>query len=162
MTNVGRFNDSTRPPTSRYLISGVTRNASGNALGGCTVEVFESVSNLFRGSTTSDGSGNYAVEISGDMGITFFANAYLSSSPNVAGTTINTLVASGNAGNAANAAQTTAFLARTSGLSGPETSAYTRMINGMVADGTWALLDALYVFATNNTTTANLDRKSGV
>jgi hypothetical protein len=31
------------------------------------------------------------------------------------------------------------------------------MICGMVTDGTWSLLDALYIFATNNTTTANLN-----
>src|ERR1039457_3408340 len=56
-----------------------------------------------------------------------------------------------------NAAQTTAFLARTSGLSGTETTAYTNLINGLVSDGTWSLLDALYIFATNSTTTANLN-----
>jgi hypothetical protein len=53
--------------------------------------------------------------------------------------------------------QATTFLARTSGLSGTETAAYTTMICGMVSDGTWSLLDALYIFATNNTTTANLN-----
>jgi len=49
-----------------------------------------------------------------------------------------------------------AFLARTSGLSNVERRAYIKMINGMVADGVWDKLDALYIFATNNTTTANL------
>lgn len=49
------------------------------------------------------------------------------------------------------------FLARTSGLSGVETLAYQIMICGMVADGTFGLLDALYIFATNTTTTANLN-----
>jgi hypothetical protein len=53
--------------------------------------------------------------------------------------------------------QAATFLARTSGLSGTETAAYTTMICGMVSDGTWSLLDALYIFATNNTTTANLN-----
>lgn len=53
--------------------------------------------------------------------------------------------------------QATAFLARTSGLSGTETTAYTNMICGMVTDGTWGLFDALYIFATNTTTTANLN-----
>ena len=55
------------------------------------------------------------------------------------------------------AAQTTAFLARTSGLSGTETNAYKALINGLVSDGNFALLDALYIFATNTTTTANLN-----
>jgi hypothetical protein len=57
----------------------------------------------------------------------------------------------------ADAAQTTAFLARTSGLSGTETAAYKALINGLVADGNFALLDALYIFATNTTATANLN-----
>jgi hypothetical protein len=55
------------------------------------------------------------------------------------------------------AAQTTAFLARTSGLNGTETAAYRALINGMVSDGTFTLMDFLYIFATNTTTTANLN-----
>lgn len=58
---------------------------------------------------------------------------------------------------AGDAAETTAFLARTSGLSGTETAAYKAMINGMVADGVFAKLDLLYIFATKDTTTANLN-----
>lgn len=58
---------------------------------------------------------------------------------------------------AGDAAQTLAFLARTSGLSGTETNAYKALINGMVSDGTFSLLDILYIFATNTTTTANLN-----
>src|SRR5882672_3340849 len=58
---------------------------------------------------------------------------------------------------AADAPQTTAFLARTSGLSGTETAAYKVLINGLVADGVFSLLDALYILATNTTTTANLN-----
>src|SRR5208282_4996530 len=54
-------------------------------------------------------------------------------------------------------AQATAFIARTSGLSTTEKNAYTAMICGMVTDGTWSLLDVLYIFATNNTTTAALN-----
>lgn len=55
--------------------------------------------------------------------------------------------------------QATTFLARTSGLSGTETTAYTNLICGMVTDGTWCgtTFDALYIFATNTTTTANLN-----
>ena len=50
-----------------------------------------------------------------------------------------------------------AFLARTSGLSGTETTAYCNLINGLDTDSTFALLDALYIFATNTTSTANLN-----
>jgi hypothetical protein len=58
---------------------------------------------------------------------------------------------------ASTCSQATTFLARTSGLSGTESTAYTNMICGMVADGTWSKFDALYIFATNTTTTANLN-----
>jgi hypothetical protein len=59
----------------------------------------------------------------------------------------------------------TAWLARTSGLSTTETNAYTAMICGMILDGNgcaaWSgstgTMDVLYIFATNNTTTANLN-----
>lgn len=53
--------------------------------------------------------------------------------------------------------QATTFLARTSGLSGTQTSAYTALICGMVTDGTWSVMDGLYVFATASTATANLN-----
>jgi len=58
---------------------------------------------------------------------------------------------------ALDAAQTTAFLARTSGLSATETNAYRALINGLVADGIWSLLDIFYIFATNTRTTALLN-----
>lgn len=62
----------------------------------------------------------------------------------------------------------TNFLARTSGLSGTETTAYCNLINGLVTDGIitgnlsgaagcGSVLDALYIVATNNTTTAALN-----
>jgi hypothetical protein len=85
------FSDKTVSQSSRYLISGVTRDSAGNPLAGCTVEVYEAVNKLFRGSTISDVNGNYAVEIAGDRGITFRAVADLAGAP--AGVTINTLTA---------------------------------------------------------------------
>ncbi len=54
-------------------------------------------------------------------------------------------------------AAATAFLARTSGLSLFYRNAYGNLICGLVADGVWSKLDALYVFATHNQTTANLN-----
>jgi Putative Ig domain len=68
--------------------------------------------------------------------------------------------------------QSTTFIARTSGLSGTESGAYTTLICGLVADGIitgtmsgsgsgasacGALIDGLYILATNTTTTANLN-----
>lgn len=54
-------------------------------------------------------------------------------------------------------AEAAAFLARTSGLDATHTNAYITLINGLVADGTWALLDALWVPATQDSTTALLN-----
>jgi hypothetical protein len=53
--------------------------------------------------------------------------------------------------------QYTTFIARTSGTSATEQAAYQAMICGMVSDGTWSLLDTLYIFATNSQTTALLN-----
>lgn len=74
---------------------------------------------------------------------------------------------------AAPCSQATTFLARASGLSGTETTATTNLICGLVVDGVitgtmagagpgatgcgTASFDALYLFATNSTTTANLN-----
>ena len=52
------------------------------------------------------------------------------------------------------------FLARTSGLNATHTNAYTALIDGLVADGIWAKLDALYIFATQDVTTAKLNLKT--
>lgn len=67
------------------------------------------------------------------------------------------LGAGGRGHGTTDAPQTTAFLARTSGLNGTETAAYKALINGLVSDGIFSLLDALYIFATNTTATANLN-----
>jgi hypothetical protein len=50
-----------------------------------------------------------------------------------------------------------AFLARTTGLDAPHTSAYTALIDGLVADGIWAKLDMLHIYATQDSTTALLN-----
>ena len=57
-------------------------------------------------------------------------------------------------------AQVSQFLSRTTGLDATHTNAYTALIDGLVADGVWTKLDALYVFATQNTTNALLNLKS--
>lgn len=58
---------------------------------------------------------------------------------------------------AADAAETTAFLARTSGLDATHTNAYKALINGLVSDGVWAKLDLLQIYATQDATTALLN-----
>lgn len=53
--------------------------------------------------------------------------------------------------------EASAFLARTSGLDATHTNAYTDLINGLVTDGIWSKLDALYIYATQDQTTALLN-----
>lgn len=74
-------------------ISGVTRDAAGAVLGGCTVDLFRTSDDLKRDSVVSDaGDGTYSV--GADTDATHYAVAYLAGSPDRAGTTVNTLTGS--------------------------------------------------------------------
>lgn len=80
------------PALSRpQIISGVTRDASGNPLGGCTVSLFSTATNVLREVVTSDANGNYTFSAIND-GASYYAVAYLTGSPDVSGTSVNTLV----------------------------------------------------------------------
>ncbi len=72
-------------------ITGVTRDSLGNALGNCTLELFYTATNTLAAVTTSDASGNYSFSIGPSLSC--YIVAYLAGSPDVAGTTVNTLVA---------------------------------------------------------------------
>lgn len=52
--------------------------------------------------------------------------------------------------------EASAFLNRTTGLDSRHRNAYIKLINGLVIDGVWSSLDALYVLSTLNSTTALL------
>ena len=56
--------------------------------------------------------------------------------------------------------EVTQFLARTSGLDSTHIAAYTALIDGLVADGIWAKIDALYIFATQTSGNALVNLKS--
>lgn len=53
--------------------------------------------------------------------------------------------------------EATTFIARTSGLDGTHTTAYTDLICGLVTDGVFTKLDNLYIFATQDSTTSLLN-----
>lgn len=53
--------------TSRFSLSGVTRDSGNSALANCVVRVFDG-SNLFLGETISDGSGNYSFSLPNNSG----------------------------------------------------------------------------------------------
>jgi hypothetical protein len=73
----------------RRAIIGVTKDSTGAVLAGCTVEVLRTSDDNKTDSQVSDASGNYECSIYEDG--PFKALAYKIGSPDVAGTTINTL-----------------------------------------------------------------------
>lgn len=75
-----------------FGISGVTRDELEAVLPNCTVHLFRTGGNSYVSTVLSDGSGNYSFVIGNNAG-NFYAVAYLAGSPDVAGTTVNTLVA---------------------------------------------------------------------
>lgn len=71
-------------------ISGVTKDSTGTPLPGVTVNLFVTATNEFVQTTVSDGGGNYTFNMTGSK--LHFAEAYYVSTPDLAGTTVNTLV----------------------------------------------------------------------
>lgn len=77
------------PYPDNKVIAGVTRDLNGAPLAACTVKLFNSATNAFVGSTISDASGNYSFAV--DPSQVYFEVAYLDGSPDVAGTTVDSL-----------------------------------------------------------------------
>jgi hypothetical protein len=75
-----------------FSLSGVTRDSAGVALANCVVDLFLNSEDTLVATTTSDGSGNYRFTLSGNSA-TYFVRAYKVGSPDVAGTSVNTLTA---------------------------------------------------------------------
>ena len=75
-------------PPKAWTISGVTKDSTGAVLGSCQVIVFRTSDNTVIATTTSDANGNYSVNVgqSDHYGV-----AYKAGSPDVAGTTVNTV-----------------------------------------------------------------------
>ena len=85
------------PHERNYTITGITRDASGQPLGSCTVHLFavvvdgSGVRTYTQVQTTiSDGGGNYTFVV--DKTQTYGEIGYLAGSPDVFGTTSRTLV----------------------------------------------------------------------
>ena len=75
---------------SLYTVSGTTRDSTGATLAGCTVDVIETATGVRRARTVSDAAGAFSVAVT--EGLQFRLDAYLAGSPDVAGTTVNTVV----------------------------------------------------------------------
>lgn len=75
-----------------FAISGVTRDSTGVALGNCEVDLFHSASDVLVLRGVSDGAGNYSFVI-GNNSDFYYVRAYKAGAPDLAGTTINALMA---------------------------------------------------------------------
>jgi hypothetical protein len=78
------------PPTY-FRLSGTTRDSTGAALANCVVEWFDTATDVKIGSTTSDANGFYEFRTAGQPPNAYYLVAYKAGSPDVAGTTLNTL-----------------------------------------------------------------------
>lgn len=76
--------------TSSRFITGVTRDSAGAPLGGVTCALFETRTNTWVASTVSDGSGNFTFPMA--SGGPFFLVFYKAGTPDVFGSSANTLV----------------------------------------------------------------------
>ena len=79
--------------TSRYGIAGVTRDQYGSPLGGCTVKMFKTSTDELVDTQVSDPSGNYTVS-SPYYPDAHYLVIYKAGTPDVFGTTPNTLIGS--------------------------------------------------------------------
>ena len=72
---------------------GITKNSAGVALPNCRVDLFKvDAQEQYLATTYSDASGNYSFTVGSNSGY-FFCRAYLPGSPDLAGTTTDTVVA---------------------------------------------------------------------
>ena len=77
--------------TINARITGITKDSTGATLGSCVVQLFRTVDEVFMSESISDGAGAYTLTAIGSG--PFFIVAYKAGSPDVAGTTVNTLSA---------------------------------------------------------------------
>lgn len=68
----------------------MTKDAAGAALGNCVVQLFRTPSDVLVIEKTSDASGNYWFDNPGSG--PFYIVAYKPGAPDVAGTTVNTII----------------------------------------------------------------------
>lgn len=83
-----------RPPPTYplLLISGVTKDSTGAALASCTVDLYRTIDKTWQQTVVSDGSGNYVFSPVNNGNGPFYIVAYKAGAPDVAGTTVNTLL----------------------------------------------------------------------
>lgn len=77
-------------PAAYQRLVGVTKDSGGSTLGQCVVQAFRSVDGAFITQTMSDANGNYDLRVPTLDAV--YLVAYKAGAPDVAGTTVNTLV----------------------------------------------------------------------
>ena len=83
-------------PARIAMLSGVTRDSTGAIIGGCAVELYETATDLPLMRVTSDAStGAFTFTVARFAPATHYLVAYKAGSPDVAGTSLNTLTAVG-------------------------------------------------------------------
>jgi hypothetical protein len=80
-----------KPPAVFFQIGGQTKDSTGAALGGCTVGLFVTATGVRIETAVSNADGYFYFK-SPAQAATHYVVAYLAGSPDVAGTTLNTLV----------------------------------------------------------------------
>jgi hypothetical protein len=78
-------------PVTRFTISGVTRDSGGAVLGSCVVHLFRTADDLLFEQVTSDATTGAFTVSSVGLAESYYLVAYKPGSPDVAGTTLNTL-----------------------------------------------------------------------
>lgn len=77
--------------TQNKFLSGVTRDSAGSILGNCIVDLFQTGGDIITQTTVSDENGSFTFANPGTG--PFYIVSYKVGSPDVAGTTVNTLAA---------------------------------------------------------------------
>ena len=80
-----------RPRPLWFAIVGITRDSAGAALGSCAVKLYRFSDDTVAASQTSDASGNFTFWVP-DSTTNYYTRAYKTGAPDVAGTSLNTLV----------------------------------------------------------------------
>lgn len=80
------------PLPSPYLrVFGVTRNSAGAVLPACSVDLFQTMDDKLVDRAVSDANGNYEFRTAA-VDLQYYVLAYKAGSPDVSGTTVNTLI----------------------------------------------------------------------
>lgn len=74
-----------------FALAGVCRDINSAPVAAAIVHVFDTATNTLQATATADGSGNYTATLS--IAGPLYAVAYHANSPDIAGTTLNTLMA---------------------------------------------------------------------